>query len=324
MKKIVLAVLMLLPMLAEAIGLKDIRVRDPFILADGKTQTYYLYCSSSVSHEGKTLGGVAVYWSKDLADWQGPKQVFEVPESNWATGLVWAPEVHQYRGKYYLFATMNSSVEWKRRDTVLPPYYLRGTQIFRADSPEGPFLPLGDKPATPEGEMCLDGTLWVEDGVPYMVYCHEWVETLDGEMRLMRLTKNLHKAAGPSSRLFCASAASWASPLQWEGMGAEKYYVTDGPFLYRTRTGKLVMLWSSFVGSSYAVGIAESTTGRIAGPWIHQREPLFSRDGGHGMLFRSFDGRLYVVLHSPNAPSGAERAVLHEVEDVGETLRLRQ
>ena len=33
-------------------------------------------------------------------------------------------------------------------------------------------------------QMCLDGTLWVEDGKPYMIYCHEWVETVDGEMDL--------------------------------------------------------------------------------------------------------------------------------------------
>jgi len=323
MKKTLIFVLLAFPLLAGAVKLSDIAVRDPFILADSATRTYYLYCSHSVERDGKSLGGVAVYRSRDLVEWEGPEQVFVVEADNWATGLVWAPEVHRYRGKYYLFATMNSDVEWKRRDTVLPPYYLRGTQIFVADKPTGPFRSLGNQPHTPAGEMCLDGTLWVEDGTPYMVYCREWVETTDGEMLLVPLSKNLRQANGQPRRLFCASAAPWASALAWDGMEADRYYVTDGPFLHRTADGRLLMLWSSFVGQSYAIGIAVSQTGRIAGPWVHQAEPLFSRDGGHGMLFRSFDGRLYVVFHSPNNPRGAERAALHEVVESGGALRLK-
>ena len=44
-------------------------------------------------------------------------------------------------------------------------------------------------------------------------------------------------------------------------------YVTDGCFLYATKTGKLLLIWSNFGNEGYAVGIAESTTGKILGPW---------------------------------------------------------
>ena len=31
-----------------------------------------------------------------------------------------------------------------------------------------------------------------------------------------------------------------------------------------------------------------------------QKEPLFTKDGGHGMLFRTPEGELRLALHSPN------------------------
>ena len=301
------------------IALKDIFIRDPYVLADPRSGRYYLYRSVRAGDGSVPKGAVEAFMSDDLENWSGPVRVFDVPDDNWITGRVWAPEVHYYKGKYYLFATLNSDIEWKkRRDNEWPPYTLRGTQIFEAKRPDGPFRPIGDKlPATPMDEMALDGTLWVERGRPYMVYCHEWVQIGDGAMNLVELKKDLSARKEAPVTLFHASAAPWST-----GSGGSKNYVTDGCFLYRTGTGKLLMLWSSFMNGEYAIGIAESTTGRITGPWRQQPDPLFNRNGGHGMVFRGFDGVLRLVIHTPNSPSGAERARIFELEDTGDTLRL--
>ena len=263
---------------------------------------------------------MVAYKSADLKTWQGPVRVFDVPRDNYLTGTVWAPEVHKYKGKYYLFATLNTDINWKKAPEGATPYRHRCTQIFWSKKPEGPFLPFKEKlPATPIDQMALDGTLWVEDGVPYMVYCHEWVQVRDGGMNLVRLKKDLSGADGTSVRLFCASSAEWSTG---DGPEGNKHYVTDGCFLYRTRTDKLLMVWSSFKEGVYAVGIAESATGKITGPWIQQPEPLFV-NGGHSMIFRDFEGRLCLVLHSPNSPGGKERAKILELEDLGHTLRVK-
>lgn len=324
MKKLAVFCLLLMTISARAIPLSEINIRDPFILADKKTNTYYLYCSSTVEINGKQLGGVAVYSSKDLKDWTEKKQVFVVPEDNWGTGTVWAPEVHYYKGKYYLFATLNSSLEWKKAKEGWPSYTFRGTQIFYSDSPEGPFKAFGQMPHTPIERMCLDGTLYVENGVPYMIYCHEWVQTVDGGMNLIQLADDLSKPVSNPINLFCASAAPWSTGLTADDDAHSIFYVTDGCFLYKTKTNKLLMLWSSFMNGDYALGIAESVTGKITGPWKQMPQPLFNKDGGHGMVFRAFDGKLYLVLHQPNGPSGKERAKLFELEDTGETLVLKQ
>lgn len=297
--------------------LKDIYIRDPYILADEKNGTYYLYRSSSVANEkGEMLGGVEVFTNKDLKKWQGPKRVFTVPENNWITGQVWAPEVHFYRGKYYLFATLNSHLTWKKAKEDWPAYTFRGTQIFHADSPDGPFLPFDLVPHTQIDNMALDGTLWEEDGKPYMIYCHEWVEIVDGTMNLVELKPDLSAPVGQPIRLFNASVAPWAPD-------EAKNYVTDGCFLYRTKNNKLLMIWSSFSSNGYAIGITESTTGRVAGPWKHHETPILNENGGHGMIFSTFDGKLCLVLHQPNSPGGSERALIYELEDTGDSLSIK-
>ena len=308
----------------NTLTLNDIYVRDPYIYADESTHTYYLYRSSHENQPNGTFrGGVEVFQSKDLKNWTGPKRVLTIPKDNWITGAVWAPEMHEYNGKYYLFATINSDVVW-RQDAARPwlKYTWRGTQIFRAESPEGPFEAFDDKmPITPYSQMCLDGTLYEENGQPYLVYCHEWVEITDGTMNAVSLSKDLSHRIGEPVTLFCSSAASWSTGL--DQPDGSKSYITDGCYLYKSeKSGKLFMIWSSFDNGQYALGVAESATGRVLGPWIQQPEPIFSHNGGHGMIFRSFNGDLYLILHSPNEPDQAERAHLFKLIDTGNTLTL--
>ena len=81
------------------------------------------------------------------------------------------------------------------------------------------------------------------------------------------------------------------------------------------------MLWSSFGSGGYAMGIARSTSGHIQGPWVHDAKPIWRDDGGHGMLARTLDGDLLLVLHQPN-DSPNERAMFVRVRESRGTLEL--
>ena len=81
------------------------------------------------------------------------------------------------------------------------------------------------------------------------------------------------------------------------------------------------MLWSSFGRQGYGIGIARSQSGRLLGPWIHHLTPLWAKDGGHGMIFRTFEGRLFLTLHAPNQ-TPHERAAFYELEERNDTLHL--
>ncbi|MCG8308420.1 MAG: glycoside hydrolase family 43 protein [Cytophagales bacterium] len=301
----------------------DIRIRDPFIYADGSTEKYYMYAQmdNRLGFRGREEKpkGVEVYVSSDLENWEPPKTVLLLPKEFWARKMVWAPEMHHYKGKYYMFVTLTSSELLKHLKKPegqddWPPFYKRGTQIFVSDSPLGPFESFENKPHTPENWMALDGTLYVEGGAPYMVFCHEWVEIVDGSMDYMRLSSDLSKTEGTPHKMFHASEARWST--------GKTNKVTDGCFMYRTKSGKLLMIWSSFGTDGYAIGIAESESGKLKGPWIQQEKLLFQKNGGHGMLFKTFEDKLMLALHQPNGPRGKERLKLFEIIDTGETLKV--
>ena len=290
---------------------EEIRIRDPFIFVDSISKTYYMYaqCQNKISRD-KTKQGVEVYKSRDLQTWKGPKMVYLVPDKFWAPNGVWAPEVHFYDGKYYLFTTF-----------LVGKNKRKGSQILVSDSPDGQFKPFSNKPHTPKKWLCLDGTFWEEDGYPYMVFCHEWVQVTDGTIELIALKKDLSKTKGKPKTLFNASSAKWVRNLS-EISSRPDGYVTDGCFLYKTKTGNLMMIWSSFGDEQYAVGMAISESGKIAGPWKHLDEPLFKANGGHGMIFKTLEGKLMLVLHQPNN-SPNERAYFFEIEDMGDKLMLK-
>lgn len=292
---------------------EEIQIRDPFILTDNNEIKYYLYGTTDKNAwEGKATG-FDVYVSEDLDSWEGPFPAF-LPEAGfWADQNYWAPEVYLYQGKYYMFASFKA--DSKRR----------GTQTLVSDQPIGPFHPHSDGPVTPSDWECLDGTLFVDDsGNPWMVFCHEWLQVQDGEMCVIRLTKDLKSAIGEPVLLFHASDAPWVSPFAGSTDSTEKNnYVTDGPFLYRAENGELLMLWSSHGADGYAIGIARSAAGQITGPWVHESEPLFGKDGGHGMLFTTFNGDFMLTIHRPNHTPD-ERPVFLPITEKNGRLRIKQ
>ncbi|HIT79128.1 MAG TPA: family 43 glycosylhydrolase [Candidatus Faecivivens stercorigallinarum] len=278
--------------------LQDIHIRDPFILLEGGR--YYLYGSRGNEAWGKATG-LDVYESDDLVSWSGPSVVFTPPEGFWADMHFWAPEVHQYHGKFYMFVSFKSETA------------CRGTQIMVADTPKGPFTLHSDGPVTPRDWECLDGTLYIDrDGKPYMVFCHEWLQVKDGEMCAVRLSDDLKQAVGEPFLLFRASEPDWALKDKTE-------FVTDGPWMYRTASGKLLMLWSSSAANGYVEAIAYSDNGDVTGRWQHQKQLLFDQDGGHGMIFTSKEGKLFFILHNPNN-SPMERPVILPLEERDGTL----
>jgi GH43 family beta-xylosidase len=288
----------------NSISLKreDINIRDPYVLVHN--DLYYMYGTRGATCWG-LADGIDVYTSNDLVSWEGPIEVFKNDGSFWANQNYWAPEVHCYNDSFYLFATF-------KNDEVK-----RGTQILRSDLPVGPFVPISEGPVTPREWECLDGTFYLDKQKnPYIVFCHEWIQIKDGTICSIPLTKDLKAAAGEPKVLFHASSASWVVDMEH---GDKGLFVTDGPFMYRGQTGKLYMLWSSTSEGGYSVGVAYSDNQDIDGNWLNEEQPLFQEDGGHGMLFKSLEGKLLLALHSPNETL-KERPFFYEIIEENDQL----
>ncbi|MBQ8685327.1 MAG: family 43 glycosylhydrolase [Clostridia bacterium] len=277
--------------------LKDIYIRDPFVLVeDGR---YYLYGSTDPQTWKGKADGFKAYVSDDLENFE-EHVIFENSDDFWAEEQFWAPEVHKYNGKYYLFAAFSKG------DNV------RRCQILSSSSPLGPFAPHGGL-LFPNETSNLDATFYCENGKRYTVFCREWTDIKVGEMCLAELDESLC-VVGEIKTLFKANEAPWVVEVEPE------CYVTDGPFIRKNSKGEYVMLWSSHGKEGYAMGMAVAD--RLDGKWRHIEKPLVSSNGGHGMIFEK-DGRLYASYHMPNDPHMDERAHFVEIEEVDGIFRVK-
>ncbi|MBQ9161635.1 MAG: family 43 glycosylhydrolase [Clostridia bacterium] len=276
---------------------EQINIRDPFVVYEnGK---YYLY-GSRARNFGCNTNGFDVYISDDLTNWSEPIECFSSEQYGLNRFANWAPEVHKYNGQYYMLATFTQENG------------LRGTYSLVSDSLTGPFVPHSKGALTPNEWECLDGTLYVDESdIPYLVFCHEHTQIKDGTMCYVRLNEPLDSAEGEAVTMFAASSHPLVGPV------GKDHFVTDGPFMYRSKTGELFMIWSSFVNGNYAELVVKFKDGKLGLEFEHV-EPLLDNDGGHGMIF-SDEEKTYFTYHTPNTRL-CERPEFRVVEDNGDTI----
>lgn len=282
-------------------NIDDINIRDPFVLKEG--DTYYLYGTRAVNF-GKNTAGFDVYSSNDLIEWRGPQVCLDSNKYNLNRDVNWAPEVHKYNSRFYMFATFTKENG------------LRGVYILSADNPTGPFKPYSNGAVTPDEWECLDGTFYLsKNGKPYLVFCHEHTQIINGTVCYLELSKDLKQAVSEPVCIFSGSSPEWADKKP-QG----EHYITDGPFMFRTKTDELLLIWSTFIKGKYAQCAAKSDNGEIDGIFTHL-PPIVTNDGGHGMIF-SFGEKLMLTFHTPNKTL-MERPVFKEIEDLGGEIKLK-
>jgi hypothetical protein len=295
------------------IPLDSIYLSDPCILADKKTNMYYM-----------TGTGGMLWKSKDLALWEGPYEVAATNPASWMgkRPQIWAAELHQYKDKYYYFATFtNNAIRIDSvKGNVIPR---RASHVLVSDKAEGPYKPMQDPTYLPAHMPTLDGTFWVDtDGKPYMVYCYEWLQNWNGTIEKIELKSDLSGSVGEGKLMFKASDSPWSKEKE---NGKEIFNkVTDGPWLFKTGTGRLGMIWTSWIYKDYTQGVAYSESGTLDGPWVHEPEPITPPNFGHGMLFQTLEGKWLMSVHSHKDVNGRYIRIPHlfEVDLSGDKLVL--
>ena len=172
----------------------EINIRDPYILVH--EGTYYLYGTRSATCWGPA-DGFDCYVSEDRENWEGPIEIFHRPEGFFADQNYWAPECIYYNGAFYLITTLGGADRKK------------GIYVLRSEQPTGPFEVYSER-ITPDNWACIDGTVYIEDGNPYLIFSHSFEDTPDGDMCLLKLSADLKQAEGEPVTLFSAAAAKWA------------------------------------------------------------------------------------------------------------------
>ena len=304
----------------RTVHFNDLTMSDPYIYPDPETKTYYL-----------TSSGGRMWKSKDLVMWEGPYNVIDL-SGTWCekAGFAAAAEIHKVGDYYYYAGTWSDHgdlIEQVPRRYNVPH---NQTYLLRSENVEGPYVPFSVTPGydyQPREWDCIDGTLYEEDGHIYMVFVHEWTQIIDGTMDYIELSSDLtHTISDHPVTLFRASEAPYCGEMN--SLGEATFglkmpgWVTDGPQLFRTQTGRLGMLWSTWGKERYLQAVCYSESGTIDGPWVQEPEPFLSNNSGHGMLFRDFDGRLLYVVHHAEG-DGPRKPQLWNVDDSGDKLVLK-
>lgn len=290
----------------------SIILSDPAVLADQKSQTYYM-----------TGTGGLLWKSKDLDNWEGPYVVAQPDTTSWMGShpQIWAAELHEKDGKYYYFATFTNDkiIIEKNQEGDIPR---RASHILVSDKPDGPYTPVSTDNYLPEDRPTLDGTFWEENGKPYMIFCGEWLHNQNGTMEAIELSQDLSHPVGEPKLLFRASDSPWSREKRNGEITFNR--VTDGPWLFKTDTGKLGMIWTSWVFGDYTMGVAYSESGTINGPWIQEPEPITPPNYGHGMIFKDLNGRTILSAHSHSVVNGRyiRRPAFWEIDLSGDKLKL--
>ncbi len=139
---------------------------------------YYIYVTHSLPYDRQH--NHTCFISEDLTHWEKQENIIDMSGFPWAVRAVWAPTVEERNGKYYyIFATNDIHEDGEAG----------GLEIAVADSPEGPFRALLDKPLINHfyhGAQPIDAHLFKDDDGTMYLYYGGW-----GHCNVAKMTEDM-------------------------------------------------------------------------------------------------------------------------------------
>jgi beta-xylosidase len=310
---------------------------DPYVLFV-KGDKYYMYGTGGGAKEG-----FSAYSSTDLVNWKPEGQVYFANNKNgwsdttspWGRAL-WAPEVYEVKGKYYLFY----SAQWKENPTKEIENFRIGVAV--ADKPTGPFIDVINKPVFDPGYPIIDANVLFDDGKAYLYYSRcaykhpvqsevaDWAkgkgwfsEIEESWVYGVELKPDFSGVTGEPVMLLRPPVGMKDKQAEWESRSVTSKEVarrwTEGSVTFK-KGDTYYMMYSAnyFGGKNYAVGYA--TAKSPLGPYAKaSNNPVLEKNiekggivtgTGHNSITYSPDGKeMFCVYHGRTAATGDDRVV---------------
>lgn len=237
---------------------------------------YYLYGTGG---ENNREGGFIVFTSTDKKSWQYGGFVLKKGESYGSKGF-WAPQVFEYKGKFYMAYTANEHIA-----------------IAEADGPLGPFTQKELKPVDTATRM-IDPFIFFDSGKIYLYH----VRLQEGNRIFVAELNDDLSAIQYETLKECINASQ-----PWEDTQNVAWKVAEGPTVLKHK-GVYYLVYSAndFRNPDYAIGYA--TASSPVGPWKkYTGNPVLSRKDtgmngpGHGDVLIDRDGKMIYVFHVHNS-----------------------
>ncbi len=207
---------------------------------------------------------------------------------------VWAPELHNIDGRWYVYFSASDGQPGGHR-----------TYVLVANDPLGPYLLLGPVGDPKHDVWAIDLTVFQHDGRMYGVWSG-WEGPDDG------FPQNLYIAPMANPWTISGERRCLSRPEHpWEMSVAP---VNEGPEVVRhAGSGRLFLLYAADASwtQAYKTGLLEWTGGDVADPasWRKRPRPFFT-GGGHGCVVDTPSGPRFVHHRKVTAdPGWADREI---------------
>ncbi len=257
---------------------------DPMIVEHNGV--YYMYSTGGKEIYVKTSKNL-VSWSKQSAP------IFKASSTAWATGSLWAPEVHKYNGKFYLFYCA------KNKSGIF------NIDVAVSDTPNGNFIPISSAPLLNTTYHVIDANFFCDgDGRTYLYYSKSHsTNKVNGK----NTSQTYGVEVSNDFKSLIGESVLCATPTQsWETKSGNPLW-NEGPTVFK-KNGKYFLLYSAnyYETEHYSVGYAYSDTplGLYTKPKDNR---ILASNGdtitgpGHCNII-AFGDEIYLVYHAHTVP----------------------
>ena len=302
------------PVPGQMLG-SDISVHDPVMIR--QDNVYYIFCTGN---------GISMFSSTDMKNWKMEKQVFDtapawvIKELPRFRNSMWAPDIHLYKGYYYLFYSVSA---FGKNTSCIG---VTRNKTLHTDSPDYKWEDLGCVIQSIPGRdhwNAIDPNLIIDEaGVPWLDFGSFW----DG-MKLVRLKDDL--------------TGIYSDPQEWYTI-ARRFrdpYTNDNsagsgeieaPFIFKK--GGFYYLFVSWdkccsgVKSTYKVAVGRSE--KVTGPYFARDSTDMAKGGGTIVVqgdadypgvghqaVASFGNADYLIYHGYDAKdNGRSKLIIKKLE----------
>jgi GH43 family beta-xylosidase len=265
---------------------------DPWVL---EWQGVYYYTATT----GRNLTLWKTHNMADLA--HAEKKVVWTPEPGHAWSKdIWAPEIHRWNGKWYMYFAADAGANETHRIFVV--------ENSNEDPMQGEWV-LKGKVADATDRWAIDASIFEAAGKHYMIWSG-WKGAENGEQDIF-IARMKNPWTLDSERSLIA-----APTYAWEKKGdLPKLHINinEGPeALLHGRKIFIVYSASACWEDDYALGMIEAGThSNLLDPksWKKTDHAVFQKDAqagvygtGHNGFFKSQDGRDWIIYHANSAP----------------------
>lgn len=271
------------------------RGADPWITQKDGTY-YYTY----------TQGGRLVLYVTDKIselDKVSPINVWVPPPGEMYSKNIWAPELHQINGTWYMYFAADNGSNANHRMFVIENI---------SSSPLRGSWELKGKITVPHDEWAIDGTVLEYKEQLYFLWSGSNGGAAPQHVYIAKM-RNPWTIEGDRVRLSTPE-------YEWEKYGRDNVItsgINEGPQILVNPDGKVFVVYSasSFLSDNYALGLLalkKDGDPMKTEDWTKHSEPVFSMNAesgafgpGHNGFFKSPDGTEdWIIYHARNLPDG--------------------